>query len=136
MRPRKCPRIGSAPSVWECRSKGCGLVLVTIGPSATYGISTVGSGQNPNTTMTDQLPPPQERLQGLLEQIAQLDFCLPGSLATRQLRCGNPRCRCKADPPQLHGPYTYWTRKERGRTVARLLSAEQAERYQPWLQNA
>jgi hypothetical protein len=51
------------------------------------------------------------------------------------MRCGNPRCRCKADPPQLHGPYTYWTRTVGGRTVAQLLSAEQLERYQPWIEN-
>ena len=64
-----------------------------------------------------------------------MGFCLPGSLSTRKLRCGNPRCRCKADPPQLHGPYTYWTRKVDGRTVAQLLSAEQLQRYEPWIEN-
>jgi hypothetical protein len=85
--------------------------------------------------MADASQPAQQRLRELLEQLAQLGFCLPGSLSTRKLRCGNPRCRCKADPPQLHGPYTYWTRKVDGRTVAQLLSAEQAERYRPWINN-
>jgi hypothetical protein len=79
--------------------------------------------------------PPERRLRELLAQLAELGFCLPGSLSTRKLRCGNPRCRCRADPPKLHGPYTYWTRKVGGRTVAQLLSAEQLERYRPWIEN-
>jgi hypothetical protein len=78
---------------------------------------------------------PEQRQAELLAELSQLGFCLPGSLSTRRLRCGNPRCRCKADPPQLHGPYTYWTRKVAGRTVAQLLSPEQAERYRPWIVN-
>jgi hypothetical protein len=71
----------------------------------------------------------------LIAQIAALGRCLPGSITTRQMRCGRQRCACKADPPKLHGPYTYWTRKEHGRTIARLLSAEQTERYQPQIDN-
>ncbi len=32
--------------------------------------------------------------------------------------CGNPNCRCKADPPQKHGPYHQlsWTRKRKSTT--------------------
>jgi hypothetical protein len=82
---------------------------------------------------TDQ--PAEQRLTKLLDELARLGFCLPGSISTRRMRCGNPRCRCKADPPQLHGPYTYWTRTVGGRTVAQLLSAEQLKRYQPWIEN-
>ncbi len=72
----------------------------------------------------------------LVAQIAALGHCLPGSITTRQMRCGRVRCACKADPPKLHGPYTYWTRKQHGRTIARLLSAQQLERYQPQIDNA
>jgi len=72
----------------------------------------------------------------LITQIAALGPCLPGSITTRQMRCGRAGCACKAQPPKLHGPYTYWTRKEQGRTIARLLSAAQIERYQPQIDNA
>src|SRR5487761_590547 len=47
---------------------------------------------------------PEQRQHELLAELAALGFCLPGSLQTRQMRCGKPGCRCKADPPQLHGP--------------------------------
>jgi hypothetical protein len=85
--------------------------------------------------MTKRTDAPEQRQHELLDELAALGFCLPGSLSTRQMRCGKPGCRCKADPPQLHGPYTYWTRTIAGRTVAQLLSAEQLERYQPWIEN-
>jgi hypothetical protein len=85
--------------------------------------------------MANRTEAPQQRLHELLNELAALGFCLPGSLSTRQMRCGKPGCRCKADPPQLHGPYTYWTRTVAGRTVAQLLSTEQLARYQPWIEN-
>lgn len=85
--------------------------------------------------MADTNQPAEQRLTELINELTGLGFCLPGSISTRRMRCGNPRCRCKADPPQLHGPYTYWTRTVSGRTVAQLLSADQLERYQPWIEN-
>jgi hypothetical protein len=64
------------------------------------------------------------------------DYALPGTLASRYLRCGKANCRCKADPPVLHGPYLHWTRTVAGKTVTRTLTPEQASRYQPWFDNA
>ena len=86
--------------------------------------------------MPDKPPSPEQQQRDLTAQIAALGRCLPGSITTRQMRCGHARCACKADPPKLHGPYTYWTRKQHGRTIARLLTAEQIERYQPQIDNA
>ncbi|MGH8961683.1 MAG: DUF6788 family protein [Jatrophihabitantaceae bacterium] len=64
------------------------------------------------------------------------DYALPGTLARRFMRCGKANCRCKADPPVLHGPYWHWTRTVAGKTHTRSLNAEQAQRYQPWFDNA
>ena len=50
-------------------------------------------------------------------------------------RCGYANCRCRADPPQLHGPYHQWTRKIAGKTVTRILSDDQLADYQPWFDN-
>jgi len=52
------------------------------------------------------------------------------------MRCGKANCRCKADPPSLHGPYLHWTRTVAGKTVTRSLTAEQARCYQPWFDHA
>jgi hypothetical protein len=41
-----------------------------------------------------------------------------------------------ADPPSPHGPYWWWTRKVNGKTVTRILTAEQYREYAPWFDNA
>jgi len=84
------------------------------------------------------MPSQQERRRQrqIMAEIAKLGFCLPGSLVARRSRCGNPGCHCHTDPDRLHGPYLSWTRKVAGKTVTRNLSADQAERYGPWFENA
>ena len=68
--------------------------------------------------------------------LGDIGFALPGSLVERRIRCGKPGCRCAVDPTALHGPYFSWTRKVNGKTVTRLLSAAQVERYREWFANA
>lgn len=71
-----------------------------------------------------------------MTQIARIGFCLPGTLTARRTRCSSPGCRCRRDPPVLHGPYHSWTRKIAGKTVTRTLTPEQARCYGPWFENA
>jgi hypothetical protein len=77
----------------------------------------------------------QQRLQQILGELATLGFCLPGSVAERQIRCPNEGCHCHHDPPQLHGPYLAWTRKVNKKTVTRNLTPDQATRYRAWFEN-
>jgi len=77
----------------------------------------------------------ETRLRELTAELAEIGFALPGTINVAMNRCGKPNCACKADPPKLHGPYVTWTRKVEGKTVTRRLSAEQLERYRPWLEN-
>jgi hypothetical protein len=77
--------------------------------------------------------PAARRLAAAIEEI---DAVLPGSIVVRTMRCGKAACRCKDDPPTLHGPYIQWTRTVEGKTVTKYLSEEQLERYQPWFDNA
>jgi hypothetical protein len=78
----------------------------------------------------------ERRRAEIAAEIAALGPALPGSLAERHTRCAKRTCRCRADPPQLHGPYLVWTRTEGGKSVTRSLTAEQAARLQPWIDNA
>ena len=78
----------------------------------------------------------QRRHEQLARALAQTGFVLPGTLLERYNRCGKPNCRCKQTPPALHGPYYQWTRKVDGKTVTRLLTNEQIQRYQDWFTNA
>ena len=84
-------------------------------------------------------PDQQARAQAIAAEItarlASTAFALPGTVADRLTRCGYPRCRCRADPPQPHGPYHQWTRKKNGRTATKILSDEQLADYGPWFDN-
>jgi hypothetical protein len=64
-------------------------------------------------------------------RLADLAFALPGTVADRLTRCGYPGCRCRADPPQPHGPYHQWTRKKNGKTATRILTDDQLADYGP-----
>lgn len=75
------------------------------------------------------------RQAAVAKAIAEIGFVLPGTLRERFLTCTHAGCHCHADPPQLHGPYWYWTRKVDNKTVSRMLSAEQVADYQEWFEN-
>jgi hypothetical protein len=47
----------------------------------------------------------EEKIQKIKDQIVALGDLRPGALSEQYNVCGNPRCRCKADPPLKHGPY-------------------------------
>lgn len=74
--------------------------------------------------------------QRLAELLAEPEGMLPGSLTVRMLRCGKQNCACKADPPDLHGPYVQWGYSRGHRRITRWLSAEQLERYRPQVERA
>src|SRR6266403_1696667 len=61
---------------------------------------------------------------------------LPGTLVVRSHACGKQRCRCRADPPRLHGPYAEWTRKIGGKTITRRLTPRELADYQPLFDSA
>jgi hypothetical protein len=67
-------------------------------------------------------------------RIAEVGFICQGSLVERYTSCGNPNCRC-AEPDSRHGPYYQLSWKEAGKTVSRLISAEDARLYREWIAN-
>jgi hypothetical protein len=68
-----------------------------------------------------------KRIKKLLRRLAGFEHICSGNLRSRSLVCGKKRCRCKGDPPALHGPYYYWSRRSKGRLVQKVLSPGQAE---------
>jgi len=51
---------------------------------------------------------------------------LPGCISTARSTCGKPNCRCKANPPKLHGPYFRWTGLLEGKPTTKTLSPREA----------
>lgn len=72
----------------------------------------------------------------MLAALDRSGWFVRGSLLKVFNRCGNPSCRCKADPPKLHGPYWQWSRKVAGKTVSGRLTDAQAEVVRGWIANA
>lgn len=60
----------------------------------------------------------ERRIERTKEKLASLGELRPGSLSEQYNVCGTPACRCKADPPQRHGPYYQlgWTRNGKSTT--------------------
>jgi len=87
--------------------------------------------RSPKTT----LPRLELRHKTLLRKLRKIGLVLRGTIGARMLPCGNPKCRCKGDPPMLHGPYYLWTRKVSAKTVTVRLTAEQATRCMQWSRN-
>lgn len=83
----------------------------------------------------DKLAELEHRYRELKQRLRGLGFAVAGSVAERYTICGKATCRCHADPPQRHGPYYQYSRKVAGKTVSRLVTAEQADQYRQWITN-
>lgn len=46
-----------------------------------------------------------KRIAAIKRDLLALGPLHPGSITRQYNACGNPTCRCKADPTQRHGPY-------------------------------
>ena len=60
----------------------------------------------------------EQRIERIKQKLTDVGELRPGSLSEQYNVCGQAGCRCKADPPQRHGPYYQlsWSRKRRSTT--------------------
>lgn len=56
------------------------------------------------------------RIAEIKRALTQLGPLRPGSISRQYNICGTPGCRCKADPPEKHGPYPQLNFTWRGRS--------------------
>ena len=73
----------------------------------------------------------EEQYDALKAKLQAVGFIGQGSVQTRRIACGSPTCRCHHDPDARHGPYHYWTRKARGKTVGLKLTEDELARPLP-----
>ncbi len=69
------------------------------------------------------------------QQIVQLDDLRPGTLSQQYNVCGTPGCRCKASPPQKHGPYYQLSLTRRGKSKTRFVRRDELARIKKQLKN-
>jgi hypothetical protein len=100
-------------------------------------VETPGGAGSETVSCMDLSPEQRAALDKITAEIAAAAGpALPGTLIVRAYACGKARCRCHADPPQLHGPYAEWTRKIGGKTVTRRLTQAELADWQPLFDNA
>jgi len=60
----------------------------------------------------------EERVRRIKAGLNRLGELRPGALSEQYNVCGKPGCRCKATPPQRHGPYYQlsWSRNRKSTT--------------------
>jgi hypothetical protein len=60
----------------------------------------------------------ERQIEKVKRDLVALEDLRPGSLSTQYNVCGTPGCRCKATPPEKHGPYyqVSYTRKGKSST--------------------
>jgi hypothetical protein len=58
----------------------------------------------------------RRRIKRIKTELAALGDLRPGALSEQYNVCRTPRCRCKADPPQRHGPYHQLSYSRGGRS--------------------
>ena len=68
--------------------------------------------------MPESIASIEARIRQIQQRLCHLGDFRVGSLSKQFNVCGTPTCKCKADPPEKHGPYyrLTFTRKGKSRT--------------------
>lgn len=56
------------------------------------------------------------RIEQIKAAVVALGDLRPGHMSEQYNTCGGAKCRCKADPPQRHGPYHQLNYRRNGRS--------------------
>ena len=68
-------------------------------------------------------------------ELATLGDLRPGSLSKQYNVCGEPNCRCKASPPQRHGPYHQLSYTRKGKSSTRFVKRSELATVQHQVEN-
>ena len=77
----------------------------------------------------------EARIERIKREIVKLDRIHPGSLSEQYNVCGQSQCRCKAKPPQRHGPYHQVSFSWRGKNTSRFVRKDDLARVKRELTN-
>jgi len=67
----------------------------------------------------------EARLERIKAALAAMGELRPGTLSQQYNVCGKPACRCKAQPPQKHGPYYQLSFTRKGKSSSRFVRREE-----------
>jgi hypothetical protein len=75
------------------------------------------------------------RIAQIKTELAQLGPLRPGHLSQQYNVCGTPGCRCKAEPPEKHGPYYQISYTWQGKSSSQFVRGENLTAVQQQLRN-
>lgn len=74
--------------------------------------------------MNRRQPSLEAQIEKLKQAIVRLGDLRPGKLSQQYNVCGKADCRCKADPPQKHGPYYQLSFTRNGKSSTQFVRKE------------
>lgn len=77
----------------------------------------------------------ERRIERIKREIGQLGDLRPGSLSQQYNVCGVAGCRCKASPPQKHGPYYQLSISRKGKDTSRFVRRDEVATVKRQLRN-
>ena len=63
----------------------------------------------------------ERQIEKVKQDLMRLDGLRMGSLSEQYNVCGTPGCRCKASPPEKHGPYQQLSYTRNGKSTTRFI---------------
>jgi hypothetical protein len=63
----------------------------------------------------------ERQIEKVKQDLMRLDGLRMGSLSEQYNVCGTPGCRCKASPPEKHGPYHQLSYTRKGKSTTRFI---------------
>ena len=77
----------------------------------------------------------KHQIEKVKQDLASLGDLRPGSLSTQYNVCGSPGCRCKATPPEKHGPYYQVSFSRKGKSSSKFVKKEDLPTIRKQLKN-
>jgi len=77
----------------------------------------------------------ERQIEKVKRDLVALGDLRPGSLSTQYNVCGTPGCRCKAVPPQKHGPYYQISYTRKGKSSSKFVKKKDLPAVRKQLKN-
>jgi hypothetical protein len=71
--------------------------------------------------MASRIQSLERQIDKVKRDLTRLDGLRMGSLSEQYNVCGTPGCRCKASPPEKHGPYYQLSYTRKGKSTTRFI---------------
>lgn len=77
----------------------------------------------------------ERQIEKIKRELVAIGDLRPGSLSKQYNVCGTPGCKCKATPPQKHGPYYQLSFSRKGKSSTRFVKKDDVSTVKKQLQN-